>query len=188
MRVAREHIDNEELTPIHLAARKANGSLVKAFHACGANIILARNRQGCTAMHHTMSMLNMLSKDSLTEAFGDFLTPREGNEVDDPELDGWTPIHWACKRSKDGVIEMLLSRYKHPIQALRCEGTHGWRPIVIALFYRNDDAVNVIERCIMAMDTDRTNPQPASDEEAFQAGDAGDDASVPPSWPPRSGN
>ncbi|KAM0265161.1 hypothetical protein ACHAQJ_000314 [Trichoderma viride] len=178
-------VDSEGLTPIHLAARRGNGSLIAAFRAYGDDLISIKDSQGRTAMHHAV---RTLSKDSMIQAFGDFLTPSESNQVNIPDFDGWTPLHWACKGSQNGVVEMLLSRYKYPIRVLRYEGKHGWTAMAIAISHDNDDAINVIQRCAMAMDPELDDSYipspfslrepPTSVEEAFQGRDISDDISV----------
>lgn len=187
-------VDNEGLAPIHLAARHGKGPLIKAFHALSDDSMSAKDHQGRTAMHHAV---RTLSKESLMQIFGDFLTPREGNDVNVPDLDGWTPLHWACRGSRDGVMGMLLSRYKHPIRALRYEGKHGWTAMAIALFHQNHDVVKFIQRRAMAMDPEWNGPQalspfslpepPASAEEAFQGrDDGGTESGLPTRVPTRA--
>lgn len=185
-----QRVDIEGITPIHLAAREGNSSLIEAFYKYSANSITSKDYQGRTAMHHAV---RTLSKESLKKTFGEFLRPDKNNHVNIPDADGWTPLHWACRKSREGVMEMLLSQYKYPIRALRYEGRYGWSAMAIALFYKNDDIVKYVESGVMAIDPEwnafeakspSSLPAPqTSAEEALQGCNDGATFSAPLSRP-----
>jgi ankyrin repeat protein len=67
--------------------------MLTAIREYAADVMAVRDRQGRTAVHHAAVTL---SREDFEQVFGDFVRPHEGNKVNVPDADGWTPLHWAC--------------------------------------------------------------------------------------------
>jgi hypothetical protein len=167
-------VDNEGLAAAHVAARYKRARMLTAIREYAADAMAVRDRQGRTAMHHAAVTL---SREDFEQVFGDFVRPHEGNKANVPDADGWTPLHWACKGSDPGVVELLLAGYKHPIRALGYPCARGWTAMDVAVFHRKDDILEFVEKYAIAMDPEWGGPcapwPPVSVEEAFQGRDDG---------------
>ncbi|KAM0436592.1 hypothetical protein ACHAPT_002300 [Fusarium lateritium] len=52
----------------------------------------------------------------------------------DPDLDGWTPLHWACRQGNLGVIALLLDDGADK----NATTNRGWRPLDVAIYHSVD--------------------------------------------------
>lgn len=64
----------------------------------------------------------------------------EGANVHDEDLQGWTPLMWACVNGNAEVVEALLSNKA----GVRVTDTYGNTPLLIASTYGHVEAIEVL--------------------------------------------
>ncbi|KAF2269533.1 ankyrin, partial [Lojkania enalia] len=121
--------DEHGRTPLHYAAQRNRPDAVIALIEAGANReikdIQGRTLIHCAVPHYSLNDLsNLVSK--VLKIRGS--RPRQLNE---PDVDGWTPIHWACKGGENGVIRLLRAAQANPTK----RDKKGWTPRHIAIFH-----------------------------------------------------
>ncbi|KAK4198525.1 ankyrin repeat-containing domain protein [Triangularia verruculosa] len=60
----------------------------------------------------------------------------QATDVNKPDGDGWTPLHWAC-RQWDSVLVRVLVSHKADVNARTTK--EGWTPLDVAVFHNNPE-------------------------------------------------
>ncbi|ETS73386.1 hypothetical protein PFICI_14991 [Pestalotiopsis fici W106-1] len=136
--------DAEGLTPIHLAAKTGNASIIETLRGYNANIE-ACDGQGRTAMHHAV---RRMPPEDFQRVFAQYLRPGPDNRVNIGDLDGWTPLHWACKGADATIVKLLLG--DNAQQLIHAECTRGWTPYTIATFHSEWKLKDIMDRAVSA--------------------------------------
>ncbi|KAK3610335.1 hypothetical protein CHS0354_029805 [Potamilus streckersoni] len=88
-----KNIDIESLGPdglkaIHLASREGRGDIVAQIIKCQGNMVHARDKYFRVPLHYARNVIN-------------------GADVNDKDVDGNTPFHWAAKTGNVDLLEFL---------------------------------------------------------------------------------
>ncbi|KAL9636664.1 MAG: hypothetical protein Q9164_002683 [Protoblastenia rupestris] len=121
--------DLEGCTPLHHAASAGQERNVTLLLEKGSDRN-AQDLQGRTLIHHCV---NHFSLHNLNKLISHVLKLRgpSPKELKETDIDGWTPLHWACKKAELGVVKLLIAAKADPLQ--QCK--RGWTPIMIATFH-----------------------------------------------------
>ncbi|KAG5792671.1 hypothetical protein H9Q69_008293 [Fusarium xylarioides] len=155
--------DDENKTPLHLAAQKGFRSVVKKLLDEGAADVSVGDEDGWTPLHfacsegHTEVIDELLSHDAdprLTDSFGKnplHLASRDGQEAafnvifkKYPELlgkttkAGITPLHFAILYSNEKIVDICLKEGA----ALDVKDNDGWTPLMTAVVFKNKDTMD----------------------------------------------
>lgn len=136
-------VDRYGRTPAHWAAFHGIWEIVVILFEAGFDFT-ARDNYGRTPLHFAASsdydkglryLLKRLSADE------------KGFDVDVADVDGWTALMWACRRtlawSHNERVTLLIAKYGADVCARSKDGE--WMPLKVARFYRSpwgyDDAI-----------------------------------------------
>lgn len=81
--------------------------------------------------------------------------------INDKDVDGWTPLHWACRRKSAQVIELLIERGAEKNDRTK----RGWKPIDVAKYHGGDSEIMDLVRSESSDDFVQGHGDPAVDEE-----------------------
>lgn len=122
--------DAQGRSALHIAAASGRwDALVHLRRASGVNPA-PKDEQGRTLLHHAA-----MSGDTalVLEILGD---AELASPVDEGDVDGWTPLHWACRQQTMGVVEVLVDQWADTgvkvTSVLREPTRDGWTPENIA--------------------------------------------------------
>ena len=126
--------------PIHCAASKCRPERVKTLLEQGSPWQEDRDKQGRTLIHHAVPHYEV---SSLVDLVSNSLKirGRQPKELNDPDADGWTPLHWACKTGNSGVVKLLLAAGASPVEECR----RKWTPRLIAIFHNHQDLLALLK-------------------------------------------
>ena len=94
----------------------------------------SRDNQGLTPLHYAA----ISNTDDMTGRLLELLEEQGllATLVDDIDVDGWTPLHWACRQSNNIIVELLIA--KNANTSAKTRG--GWTPRHIAILHGNGGA------------------------------------------------
>ncbi|PTB62671.1 ankyrin, partial [Trichoderma citrinoviride] len=118
--------DRDGRTPLYEAARVNAVDCLKLLVDAGADVNAA-DSSGVTALIAAATPNHERCVDILLTA----PTKKSTRRVEE-DVDGWTPLHWACRQRSTNTVKLLLLDLKANKDAL----THrGWRPIDVANYH-----------------------------------------------------
>ncbi|KAK1831054.1 ankyrin repeat-containing domain protein [Podospora conica] len=130
-------------SPFHMAVIGGNWNVLQAIADGMKSVGLpdlrttlqSRDNQGLTPLHYaaisktadmTERLLQLLDEQGLLASC-----------IDDSDVDGWTPLHWACRRGNlHTIVEQLIARNANTL----AKTSRGWTPRHIAILNGNGDA------------------------------------------------
>jgi ankyrin repeat protein len=125
--------DHVGRTPLHYAALQTRSNSVNTLIEAGADRdaldYMGRSLIHCAVPKYTLSDLSHLVSKVLKIRGS---RPRQLNQ---PDFDGWSPIHWACKAGESGVIRLLKAANANPVK----RDKKGWTPRHVAIFHNRRD-------------------------------------------------
>ncbi|KAI4869951.1 ankyrin repeat-containing domain protein [Hypoxylon rubiginosum] len=109
--------------PLHGAATQ-NWELVKNLSS-NDSTVRSKDFQGRSAIHFAAasgakSVVDRILSDS-----------ENCDLVDEPDIDGWTPLHWACRTESEETVALLISYNADKTFAAK----NGWLPYHVAVFH-----------------------------------------------------
>ena len=118
--------DAQGRTAVHLALWRGSLDNFKWLNENGGDLSI-KDRQGRTVLHHAamagrLDVMNLLMQDEKWESLN----------VED--IDGWTPLHWACRSNSDDneeIAKLLIGDAAN----FSKEFKYGWTPENIAVFH-----------------------------------------------------
>ena len=115
--------DAQGRTALHLAAWRGSWAMIERLKSKGSDLSI-QDHQGRTLLHHAAmggnpELVARLLKDEDTRHFN----------VED--IDGWTPLHWACRSEANAEVVGLLRHGTDFLQRTRDE----WTPENISFFH-----------------------------------------------------
>ncbi|KAK9438695.1 Ankyrin repeat-containing domain protein [Metarhizium brunneum] len=156
-------LKDDDGTPLHLAAylgdRKVVGCLLRYKYASpGARDMCGRlplHLAACSrGVAVAMQYLKRLTNDEITLVSTDehqrqhalhfaagrghldvvkLILEKHPDAVRDCDVDGWTPLHWACRSQNSKVVEFLLDRDDSTCRNAR--SLRGWTPFDVAWYH-----------------------------------------------------
>ncbi|KAJ8131064.1 hypothetical protein O1611_g2561 [Lasiodiplodia mahajangana] len=129
-------IDAQGRSSFHIAASQGSwDAILQLRNAQGAKTPKA-DKQGRTLLHHAAMSRSV-------ELFRNLLDDTElASPIDVRDVDGWTPLHWACRQNDTGIVQLICEQKNGAvIEATR----HGWTPENVAMISRADDAADFIK-------------------------------------------
>lgn len=121
---------------------------------------LQKDKQGLNILHYAV-MSKSIKRISKIHVFCD----RHGIDIlpliKQPDLDGWTPLHWACRFFRKKVIEKLIIIGADPCALTK----DGWSPRKIAIFHgtTNPQELDILPEESESDETLPDAPEPSLD-------------------------
>lgn len=125
--------DRQGRTSLHIAAFRGSWEMMEKLRAAGGDPTV-KDQQGRTVYHYaaTSGLSGLISKFSGDEQL-------RGLQLED--VDGWTPLHWACRNNaNEDNVGVLIEQGANIGKATR----DGWTPENIAIFHEADDIATLI--------------------------------------------
>lgn len=121
---------------VHVVAARGSDGYLELLVDKGldrnADVPITYDKQGRHALHHAAC-----SRETSVVAY--LLKKYEKETVlDQPDNDGWTPLHWAAKAGEQDVVQQFLDI---GADANLKEKLNGWSPIQIAQFHGRDSVI-----------------------------------------------
>lgn len=126
--------DSQGRTSLHIAALRGSWQTIDDLQAAGGDPTV-KDKQGRTLLHHAVMGRSSGLVSSLLE------NEKLRSKLDVKDVDGWTPLHWACRDNDNIAIVRTLVEYGADIMQAT---TDGWTPENIAIFHDADDIVAYI--------------------------------------------
>lgn len=148
--------DVEGRLPVHLTALSEYGSPWRYDTFSDETEVgpSTTDYQDRTLMHFCAASSNFAMLSTL-------ITYEDPEALRDRDLDGWTPLHWACRGASFAAAEQILESDGGD-NLKDAKTTRGWRPIDVAIFHGGrifDDHPNARSR--LQPDKDDDAPDPA---------------------------
>jgi ankyrin repeat protein len=150
--------DKQGRTAVHIAARWCGWEMIEVLRNKGADLS-KEDKQRRTLLHHAVLggdlalVMTILGEEKLLPL------------LHATDVDGWTPLHWACRVPDNyAVVEALIDH-----GADSCAPTRqGWTPESIAIFHNEPLIAGLLEERTKArdVDTDSTPSEHATDGKA----------------------
>jgi ankyrin repeat protein len=117
--------DSQGRLALHQAARNGRLSIFQIISKASKSELNVKDIQGRNVLHHgargaSASMMRHLLKDK--------------EQLDFPDVDGWTALHWACTNVNPAIVDLLIEAGADPFK--KC--SRGWTPYYIAAFYHQE--------------------------------------------------
>ncbi|KAI9667433.1 MAG: Ankyrin-2 [Bathelium mastoideum] len=130
--------DDQGRTGLHIAAsrnKQRHVSMLLAFDTKRCNPWI-RDKQQRTLIHNVVTQYAVHDLyDLVTKQLK--LRGKKPKELGEPDKDGWSPLHWACKSGKVATVRLLCQAGANP--DLKC--TRGWTPREVAIYHNRRDLV-----------------------------------------------
>ncbi|KAK6355546.1 hypothetical protein TWF696_004645 [Orbilia brochopaga] len=92
----------------------------------------AADKHGRTPLHFASSHSSPTALQFLLDE------PQFSKALNQPDNDGWTPLHWACRQWNVPIVQMLVENgAKLDVRTKKDRWTDGWTPWDVAVFHRN---------------------------------------------------
>ena len=137
--------DGQGRTAVHLAAWRGSLDNFQWLKDNQGDLNI-QDHQGRTVVHHaamagSVDVMKLLMQDE------------KWKSLNVKDIDGWTPLHWACRSSgNEGMVTMLNDVEKH----FPRETKSGWIPESIAVFHHADELLPLLALAV---------EKPADDED-----------------------
>ncbi|KAK3359510.1 ankyrin repeat-containing domain protein [Lasiosphaeria hispida] len=91
-----------------------------------------RDKQGLTLLHYAAISTSAVVAEITSRLEEE---SRLGSWINERDLDGWTPLHWACRKPDREIVKLLLEKGADDM----ARTTEGWTPRHIAILHNNMD-------------------------------------------------
>ncbi|KAI0103154.1 ankyrin repeat-containing domain protein [Nemania sp. FL0031] len=125
--------DSAGRLPLHLAILKGKWNLASKIldlvEEPRVTQLSHKDRQGLSGLHYSV-----ISKSPvpLTKILS---IEWEENRTNEKDIDGWTPLHWACRQPGTNIVAALIEKGADVI----AQTNEGWTPRQIAILHGNTD-------------------------------------------------
>ena len=120
-------VDEQGKTMLHIFCLSGDLQLVERLIASGADPKLV-DKQGRSCLHHAAAADTQGSEELLAVLL------KQGMPSDEPDIDGWTPLHWAARSGQDENIRVLLDAGADRLSKSR----RNWTPLTVALYHNHE--------------------------------------------------
>lgn len=124
-----DQADSLGLTVVHWAVLHERIDRLEVLLKFGAGFSIADN-YGRTPLHFAAGMNNLPIVKRLLRGLP---TGVDVPNVNFADVDGWTPLMWACRATGDDVARLLVEDYKAPVDVRSKDAE--WSPLKIAHLY-----------------------------------------------------
>lgn len=137
--------DIQGRSALHIATRLGNWSILSQLLGANGKRPPTIDKQGRTMLHY--AAMRGERQDFLRVVADEKL---DWDAVDIPDVDGWTPLHWACRQDENyGVVEALVGFGADFTKAT----DDGWTPENIAITHGAAKIVDFIQSKIKMVPT-----------------------------------
>lgn len=147
-------IDIQGRTALHIATRQGSWDILKQLLCAREKGIPPADKQCRTLLHYAAMSGNLeilhrvLVDEMVAESIFDIA-------IDLADIDGWTPLHWACRQNENkAIVDALID--------LGADATRvtndGWTPENIAITHDATQVVSTIQERIGIMDQTKSRP------------------------------
>lgn len=114
--------------PLHLASLQDSWELIEELSS-EKSTIASEDSQNRNALH----MACGLGKTSIVL---EMLKDKEiaGQLINKPDIDGWTPLHWACRSKDFELVKLLIDNGAASVKKRTKDRLH-WLPYHVAVFH-----------------------------------------------------
>ena len=134
-------LDNEGLTPLHVACACSDLETVKVLLTLSPEVVLhMKSHQNCTPFVEACLTENMPVVVHMADTYPDLLA------VQSDVVAGWYPLHHVCAEGKKDALKFLLERY--PAAAKEVD-TRGRSPLALVAGHEDCD-LNTIHRLVVS--------------------------------------
>ena len=130
--------DSQGRTCLHIAAQHSVWEWIEDLGRKGGDLT-ARDKQGRTLLHHAA----MSSKPEVVLKI--FEDEQLSSKLNIKDVDGWEPMHWACRRDQNSDIVAALAESQSDLQKPTKD---GWTPEIIAVYHGADGVIDYIRETI----------------------------------------
>lgn len=123
--------DAQGRTCLHIAALTSSWDTIKMLEQRQGDMT-ARDKQKRTILHHAAAAESF---DIVSEILKDENLPN----LNEDDIDGWSPLHWACRKSENNDVVQLLIDAGANVQK---QTNDGWSPRDICIFHEADDLLD----------------------------------------------
>lgn len=116
-------IDGQGRTLLHFASSSGNPKVISKFLELGL-AASARDIIGRTSLHFAATSKSLAAVE--------LVLGQDGIQPSLPDLDGWTPLHWASRRSNESVVKLLSEKVDV------ADLSQKWPPMRIARLHNNE--------------------------------------------------
>jgi ankyrin repeat protein len=126
-----DYLDSQGRTALDIAMRIGSVDMVYALFARATPGLGLLDKQGRTLLHHAVLSHNSEIVDICLDLDGGLY----GLNLNTPDNDGWTPLHWACRTDDNEEIVDALIGAGGDDDALIKATRDGWTPENICAFH-----------------------------------------------------
>lgn len=146
--------DKQGRTAVHWAAIRGSIEDMKLLVKFGASVSVSDNF-GRTPLHFAVTRD---AQEIIRYILDNSSNGSEASNVESADVDGWTPLMWACRGNTSWAARILVDEYKADIRVRSKDAE--WSPLKLARFHdQSDDLAEVLK---VGIDT----PGPEKDRES----------------------
>jgi ankyrin repeat protein len=129
--VSLQESDDQGRTALHIAAVVGNLDLLKDFLEREPDGLTRKDKQGRTILHHAAAR-------GRQDVVSYILGMKDTATCHDPDDDGWTPLHWACRGENEEVVRLLLEKGANRFRVSK----NHWTANHVAIFHGQSDLLS----------------------------------------------
>ncbi|MCJ1396845.1 hypothetical protein MMC11_000035 [Xylographa trunciseda] len=124
--------------PLHLAIVRGNWDLATEILSLTSQdpsvdelTLGHKDKQGLTGLHYAAISSSPTPIAKIMEQYNKDIS----DLINEPDHDGWTPLHWACRQRDVEIVKVLIENKAN----VRAKTDEGWTPRRVATLHGNTD-------------------------------------------------